>query len=721
MSTSPSPARKTWSPSSVTILRDNPLGRGAFGRVYKAFDNATGQYLAVKECDVPHNTGTIFTLKAEFDTLAGLKHPHIVSVLFFELDTANEVGRIYMEWLPGGSLGSVAKSVGGIVHEAAIRAYMRDALSGLAYLHEHGIVHRDVKPANLLLGPDGRAKLSDFGTRKLVGTSSATQTTSSGGIAGTPVYMDAASLQGRPSPASDIWALGCTIVELSSGRPPWAELDIDEPLPLMFHICFQAQPPAHHPAVPTHLSAALLAVLQRCFAHLPENRPSAQELLADPYFDESSEVDDMLMESLRDYESRVATNSFAATPRSGAPQQSIPDGSQRPSDALNITSNLSSSNQQPTFTVALTSYSSNTFSVGATDTGASLKTDGERVARMLGTVENLPDSVAELVQRRGAMDAADLATASTPSDPDATAPSVGLGEYLSFDDKGQLTRMQLPSLSLVGSVRWTLLPNATHVDLSGNSLDGRVDLVARAGASLVAMECYLSSPWQRLDRLQNISIQCNALSGPFNLSLLPPNLRELNLRSNNFTGPLTFTGLPQTLTSLDCSRNSFSGYVDLRHLPPGLKELNVSNNNLSGPLDLSALPPVMEFLHLNNNHFIGVVDLSAVPASMKHISCFSNRLGPPGHKAQYGTGLRGVPDEIVLYFAKKRIRSMDSSRRDDPQLQTPPEEEERLLAQAAALFPAGTRSLSVHLGANAFRFPMGLSGVVRLGGCQLHL
>ena len=279
---------------SFTIHYDEPLGAGAFGQVFKAFDHASGMTVAVKETTVcgllGPNKGQQ-SIQSEFDVLTSLSHPSIVKV--FALDCGPSILRVFMEWMPSGCVRVLLDKTRFRLHEGVIKRYMTSALRGLAYLHAQSILHLDLKPANMLVSADGRLKLADFGTTKWLAAGSNSVTTQQ--IIGTPAYMAPEIITtGKYSKASDMWAIGCCIVEMCTGEMPWAHVDARirySATPLMFHIA-SSKPPAHCPVVPKHLSEQLRSILSRCFSPNLAVRPSAEELLQDPYFtDESLPVD----------------------------------------------------------------------------------------------------------------------------------------------------------------------------------------------------------------------------------------------------------------------------------------------------------------------------------------------------------------------------------------------------------------------------------------------
>ncbi|KAK7195093.1 protein kinase [Novymonas esmeraldas] len=221
------------------VLMDIPLGQGSYGKVFRAWDEVIGCYLAAKELPLDstkaHNVAVREVLQ-EYTVLTELSHPNIVRVVAFMV--LKETARIYMEWMPSGSLQDVLRHhPRGTLRESVVRRYARDVLSGLAYLHSRGVIHRDVKPGNMLLSSDGTVKLTDFGTSLVLSGNS--HTLESNAITGTAAYMAPECVQGTYSSASDIWSFGCSVVQLLSGNVPWFNAQtgsLPEPIALLFKI-----------------------------------------------------------------------------------------------------------------------------------------------------------------------------------------------------------------------------------------------------------------------------------------------------------------------------------------------------------------------------------------------------------------------------------------------------------------------------------------------------
>jgi serine/threonine-protein kinase len=249
------------------------LGSGGMADVYLAEDQELGRRVALKLLDERHASDEQFVerFRREAQSAAGLNHPNIVSI--FDRGRAEGTYYIAMEYLDGRTLKELIVRNGPTPVPIAID-YARQILGALAFAHRNGIIHRDIKPHNIIVGTDGRLKVTDFG----IARSGTSQMTEAGSIVGTAQYLSPEQARGAPvDPRSDLYSLGIVLYEMLTGKVPFTG---DTPVEIaMKHLSQVPEPPsALRPEVPHDLDA----VVMRALAKDPDQRyASAEEMDAD--------------------------------------------------------------------------------------------------------------------------------------------------------------------------------------------------------------------------------------------------------------------------------------------------------------------------------------------------------------------------------------------------------------------------------------------------------
>ena len=249
------------------------LGTGGMASVYLAEDQELGRQVAIKVLDERHAQDEQFVerFRREAKNAAGLSHPNIVSI--YDRGETDGTYYIAMEFLDGQTLKELIVTRGPTPIPVAVD-YTRQILSALSFAHRNGLVHRDIKPHNVIVAPDGRVKVTDFG----IARSGSSQMTEAGSIIGTAQYLSPEQARGAPvSPASDLYSVGIVLHEMLTGSVPFTG---DTPLEIaMKHLSSVPEPPsANRPGVPRDLDLVVL----RALAKRPEARyASAEDMDAD--------------------------------------------------------------------------------------------------------------------------------------------------------------------------------------------------------------------------------------------------------------------------------------------------------------------------------------------------------------------------------------------------------------------------------------------------------
>ncbi|HEX2068719.1 MAG TPA: Stk1 family PASTA domain-containing Ser/Thr kinase, partial [Actinomycetota bacterium] len=250
------------------------LGHGGMAEVYLGTDRVLGRQVAVKILSghFADDESFVARFRREAQSAAALNHPNVVSVF----DTGSDDGThfIVMEYVQGRTLADVIKDDAPLLPERAVEI-TESAAAALGFAHREGLVHRDVKPGNIMLTPTGDVKVMDFGIARAISSDSLTQTAT---VLGTATYFSPEQAQGASVDArSDIYSLGCVLYELVTGHPPFAA---DSPVTVAYkHVKEDPVPPSRLNA---DVPASLDAIVLKCLAKNPQNRyQSAAELEQD--------------------------------------------------------------------------------------------------------------------------------------------------------------------------------------------------------------------------------------------------------------------------------------------------------------------------------------------------------------------------------------------------------------------------------------------------------
>jgi eukaryotic-like serine/threonine-protein kinase len=245
---------------------DEVIGRGGMSTVYRATDLALDRVVAVKVALDPlveQSPVYLARFKREAQAAAALSHPAVVTV--YDAGADGPTRYIVMEFVPGRSLADILREQGALEPGRA-KEIAAQVASALSAAHAAGIIHRDIKPGNIMVTPDGNVKVLDFGIARALDGNTLTQTAT---VLGTSAYMAPEQALGQPVDArSDIYSLGCVLYEMLTGEPPF----MAEVPAAVLHMHVRVAPKSvreRNPAVP----AALDALVMQMLAKSPEDRP----------------------------------------------------------------------------------------------------------------------------------------------------------------------------------------------------------------------------------------------------------------------------------------------------------------------------------------------------------------------------------------------------------------------------------------------------------------
>jgi len=241
-----------------------PLGRGGMASVYKAYEEALDRYVAVKVLppEFMHDPTFAERFRREARVVARLEHPNIIPI--FAFDIAEGIPWMAMRFIAGGTVSALLRGAPGRLPRERVIAILRGVADALDYAHGKGVIHRDVKPHNVLVDEEGRIYLVDFGVAKMVETSSGL--TATGMISGTPQYMAPEQITALTvDQRADIYSLGIVAYELLTGRVPFVA---DTPIAvLMKHVSDSIPLPS-----PDEVPEPMVRALLKCTAKKPEDR-----------------------------------------------------------------------------------------------------------------------------------------------------------------------------------------------------------------------------------------------------------------------------------------------------------------------------------------------------------------------------------------------------------------------------------------------------------------
>jgi 5'-AMP-activated protein kinase catalytic alpha subunit len=266
----------------------NDIGIGSFALVRIAVDETTGEKFAVKI--LPRNKISNEELEDRFEqeirVLQQMKHPNITQMYDLIKDENNFY--VFMELCPNGELFHIIVNRKFIPEQEA-KLYLGQLASALAYVHSMGACHRDLKPENLLVGKDGKIKITDFGFSRFVGENGLCST-----ACGSPCYVSPECISGEPydGTKSDVWSIGVIFFVMCTGRMPWTKRN-------QAKLFEQIQKGDY--MIPNNLSEGCKDIIKKMMCVDPEKRISAEDILKEPY----------MQDSLPDYPSK--TNMLGVT------------------------------------------------------------------------------------------------------------------------------------------------------------------------------------------------------------------------------------------------------------------------------------------------------------------------------------------------------------------------------------------------------------------------
>jgi serine/threonine-protein kinase OSR1/STK39 len=259
-------------------------GRGVSATVWRALVKGTNEEVAIKQLDLEHMNCSLDEITRESQTMRSFNHPNLLP-LYSSFVHEQHVWMV-MPYVAGGSVLNIMKyAFNEGLEEPIIATIMRDVLKALEYLHKNGIIHRDIKAANVLLDTNGRVYLADFGVSTSMerGGSWGNLRMARSTFVGTPCWMAPEVMQGdeKYDAKADIWSFGITLLELAHGHAPFARLP---PMKVLMMALQNPPPTLEQSDSKKHFSKAMRDIVAKCLVKNPHERPTASQLLEHKFF-----------------------------------------------------------------------------------------------------------------------------------------------------------------------------------------------------------------------------------------------------------------------------------------------------------------------------------------------------------------------------------------------------------------------------------------------------
>ncbi|ORX94087.1 Pkinase-domain-containing protein [Basidiobolus meristosporus CBS 931.73] len=271
---------------SSLYIKKNLVGRGAYGKVYKGVEARTGRVIAIKILDLDSDDD-VTDIQREINLLSQLKHSESQNITKYHGSYLEGTKLwIIMDYAAGGSIRDLMQF--SRIEERYISIIAKEVLMALSYLHKTGIIHRDIKAANILLTEDGRVQLCDFGVARQISLNSFKRYS----FVGTPYWMAPEVIQqgSKYDFKADIWSFGITLYEIATGNPPYADQNPKRALYLI---------PRNKPMqLEGQFSSALKEFIRLCLANDPNDRPSADELMKTKFIKSASKYPEEILREL---------------------------------------------------------------------------------------------------------------------------------------------------------------------------------------------------------------------------------------------------------------------------------------------------------------------------------------------------------------------------------------------------------------------------------------